>query len=768
MSIFLLETVSRDTFDSSLVNFTSDLTTHPPAVKLSIVKSLTIVATWIAKSISFNLDVVFQFLLNLRHDVLEIVQVVINIIQYMAAVRDPLTKAVSDGTCVWKGFKEVVVDGSSKADYKNDPMSIFLLESVSRDTFDSSLVNFTSDLTTHPPAVKLSIVKSLTIVATWIAKSISFNLDAVFQFLLNLRHDVLEIVQVVINIIQYMAAVRDPNKGAHPIEEIDTNGYLIDHDISESESDNQNDDDVYVGLEKDEYNDVMAKVFDTLDDAYMFYNGYALLHGFGIRIHTTYKNKVTNEPYGRKFVCNKEGFKDLKGKAPDGGVKKRRRDLRTGSEAFLRINISKDRKWFVKEFKNAHNHELTVTPTKVMKHRSHGKFHWSMACKSLMSELSHSGLKPCHIKKVVNSMKNPLEHDVTSKQCADVLSEERKQYKADGRSRDAYIKFGDVLVFDVTYMTNKLKFPFSPFVGANHHGQSILFGGALLENEKEETFELLFKEFKKCMFDKHPTAIITDQDKAMGNAILKVFPNTRHRYCTWHINKHEREHLQPLKTHYTDFKELHKEWVKSDTVMEFETRWEVLCDKSESIHSFFNGFVNSKTMLNEFVIQYDKAVEARRAAEEDEDFKTMNLMPVLSSINPIEAKAGASYTRKMFEVFKKEWVEATNNLTQETLSKKLDEIVYRVGQVNIEKNLWRVVTFRLSNKVDITCSCAKFETHGMLCKHALYVLKKRHVETLPDYYILPRWTLNVRHKVGNGCIGLKDMHDKDEVSALAL
>ena len=39
------------------------------------------------------------------------------------------------------------------------------------------------------------------------------------------------------------------------------------------------------------------------------------------------------------------------------------------------------------------------------------------------------------------------------------------------------------------------------------------------------------------------------------------------------------EHLQPLKTHYTDFKELHRQWVKSDTIVEFETRWEVLCDK---------------------------------------------------------------------------------------------------------------------------------------------------------------------------------------------
>ena len=62
--------------------------------------------------------------------------------------------------------------------------------------------------------------------------------------------------------------------------------------------------------------------------------------------------------------------------------------------------------------------------------------------------------------------------------------------------------------------------------------------------------------------------------------------------------------------------------------------------RSESIHSFFDGFVNSNTMLNEFVIQYDKAVNSRRAAEEDEDFMTMNSRAVLSSVHPIEAKAG--------------------------------------------------------------------------------------------------------------------------------
>ncbi|XP_021979423.1 protein FAR1-RELATED SEQUENCE 7-like [Helianthus annuus] len=372
-------------------------------------------------------------------------------------------------------------------------------------------------------------------------------------------------------------------------------------DGSDVEIEKNNDANVDHGFEKDEDNDVMGMDFDNPDDAYEFYNRYAFLHGFGIRIFQTFRDKTTNDPYRKKYVCNKQGFKDLKCNSSTGHVKKRRRDLRTGCEAYLRISKSKDGKWLVDMFNDVHNHELTVTPTKVMKHRSHGKFHRSMACKSLATELGRSGLKPCQIKRV----------------CADILAEQRKQYKgkefyglikhfqdkliddpnlyfvvdlfddgsprnifwADGRSRDSYIKFGDVVVFDVTYMTNKFKMPFSPFVGVNHHGQSILFGGALLENEKQETFEWLFQNFLKYMFNKYPQAIITDQDKAIDNAIRVVFPNTRHRYCSWHIKKHKIEHLQALTVRYNDIEGLYKQWVKSNTTEEFETLWEFLCGK---------------------------------------------------------------------------------------------------------------------------------------------------------------------------------------------
>nr|KAJ0205982.1 hypothetical protein LSAT_V11C500257720 [Lactuca sativa] len=194
-----------------------------------------------------------------------------------------------------------------------------------------------------------------------------------------------------------------------------------------------------------------------------------------------------------------------------------------------------------------------------MKHRSHSKFHRTIECKSVIVQLKQSGLKPSQIKKAIDAMKTSNEVDVTSKQCVDVLSEQRKHNRgrefyglikhlqdkalvdndqyfvmdlcsdgcpknifcADGRSRDDFSKFGDV-VFDVTYMTNKFKMPFAPFIRVKHLEQSILFGGVLLENEKEETFVWLVEHFLKCMFSKYPKAIITNQDKAMGNAIKSI------------------------------------------------------------------------------------------------------------------------------------------------------------------------------------------------------------------------------------------------------
>ena len=82
---------------------------------------------------------------------------------------------------------------------------------------------------------------------------------------------------------------------------------------------------------------------------------------------------------------------------------------------------------------------------------------------------------------------------------------------ADARSILDYHYFGDVVCFDTTFKTNSYGRPFAPFVGVNHHKQTVVFGAALLYDETADTFEWLFETFKRTMSGKEPKTILTDQ-----------------------------------------------------------------------------------------------------------------------------------------------------------------------------------------------------------------------------------------------------------------
>ncbi|KAJ4749003.1 Protein FAR1-RELATED SEQUENCE 5 [Rhynchospora pubera] len=61
----------------------------------------------------------------------------------------------------------------------------------------------------------------------------------------------------------------------------------------------------------------------------------------------------------------------------------------------------------------------------------------------------------------------------------------RNMFWVDGRGRRSYQEFRDVVTFDTTYNTNKYSMPFAPFIGVNHHRQSILFE-SIYQRESDE------------------------------------------------------------------------------------------------------------------------------------------------------------------------------------------------------------------------------------------------------------------------------------------
>ncbi|KAG6646712.1 hypothetical protein CIPAW_07G027200 [Carya illinoinensis] len=360
----------------------------------------------------------------------------------------------------------------------------------------------------------------------------------------------------------------------------------------------------------------------------------------------------------------------------------------------------------------------------------------------------------------------------------------RNVFWADARSRVAYKYFGDVVTFDTTYLTNRYGMPFAPFVGVNHHGQSILLGAGLISSEDTETFTWLFQTWLTCMDGKAPKAIITDQDRAMKNAISLVFPKARHRFCLWHILKKLPEKLGSHGAYKTGLKSQLQNCVyDSHTIKEFEGSWQVLITKynlqenawlkslyakrtywapvfmkevfwagmsttqrSESMNAFFDGYVHAKTNLKEFVDQFDNALRKKIETESKADFQSFNVTIPVVSPSPLEKIFQEIYTCNKFREVQKEVIRMLATLP--ALHRKDGVIAtYHVEcEVNADEFMKEVTHTVYFNEAEceVKCSCALFEMRGILCRHVLGIMRVNKVRSVPEKYILDRWRKDIK------------------------
>lgn len=70
---------------------------------------------------------------------------------------------------------------------------------------------------------------------------------------------------------------------------------------------------------------------------------------------------------------------------------------------------------------------------------------------------------------------------------------------SDSTSRRAYKFYGDVVIFDTTYNTNRYGLVFAPLMGVNNHGQTIIFACAFLSDGTIESFVWFFNQFLQAM-----------------------------------------------------------------------------------------------------------------------------------------------------------------------------------------------------------------------------------------------------------------------------
>ncbi|GAB2280668.1 hypothetical protein Dimus_039422 [Dionaea muscipula] len=569
---------------------------------------------------------------------------------------------------------------------------------------------------------------------------------------------------------------------------------------------------------KDELVPKINQQFDSIADVQLFYNTYAKESGFGIRSSSSRKNRE-DVVMRKEYCCSKEGV----GLETMTESSSRRRGVsRQDCGAKIAV-VKKGEKYVVTQFVASHNHPL-ASPRRVHFLRSHRKV--SSAKKALTEQLSAINMSRCQQMSLLEVQSGGVEHvgflqqdlynvdrdrrKLLAGHDADMLYEyfQTEQEKnagfifeiekddegrmtqcfwADATARNSYQYFGDVVVFDTTYNTNRYSLIFAPILGVNHHRQTTIFGCAFLSDETTESFEWLFAVWLKAMQVGPPKMIITDQDPAMTKAIAKIMPTTHHRFCIWHITNKFSEKISALsyKEHYAEFK--HCIW-NSDTPEEFEWGWQQVVERAnlsgnewlktlfrlrehwvpvymkhifsagmtssqraEISHAFFKRYVSPNNSLWDFVTRFERAISRLRHNELDMDHKDVNESPHLKTMYPMEKALSELYTREIFYKFQEELFQ---NVAYKVTATNEGETQcgYAVQRIKVSGSKVRELVVDKSSSYT-RCSCQMFESDGIPCRHILAYFTRYQMEDLPDEYILHRWTKSAKAMRVEGGLG---------------
>ncbi|XP_016164230.1 protein FAR1-RELATED SEQUENCE 5-like [Arachis ipaensis] len=545
--------------------------------------------------------------------------------------------------------------------------------------------------------------------------------------------------------------------------------------------------------------------FNSLQRAQEFYSNYAKKVGFVTRIRNTNFDKTRKElkvPINQSIHCSREGYRESRVKA----AIRVKRITTAGCKARMYVMLDRHNdNWLVTKLELKHTHacsaeqavhyseyrELTMHAKCVIQNNDEAGIRPNKTYLALANEVGGSS-------KLGYSEKDVRNYITRNLRCADVNEDvkemiryfmrmrdinpnffyavdvdETNKFKSaiwvDARCRASYEYFGDVVSFDTTYRRNKHGLPFASFVGvitASPHYLDVL-----------------------CW------AIITDQCKSIFGAIKNVFPNTRHRWCIWHIMKKIPHKLGGYAKYREIDDKMHGTVWNAHSEASFEKDWCAFVNefnlqknkwlsglyedrrmwvpiyfqgefwagmrstqRSESMHAFFGGYLHCKSGLVQFVHEYDNVLGNKEQKELEDDAADSKGVVPCSSSSTIERQFQREYTTSKFRE------------VQHEFSKRGDCIVRGVTQ---EGDLFRVTvneqyllygeprSWKYSVEFDpkthkIRCECNMFGSRCIICCHCLAVLFYYGVDTVPSCYVIHRWSKNVQRKH----TFIKSSHDK--------
>ncbi|KNA22824.1 hypothetical protein SOVF_030330 [Spinacia oleracea] len=434
--------------------------------------------------------------------------------------------------------------------------------------------------------------------------------------------------------------------------------------------------------------------FESEEAAKAFYNSYARRIGFSTRVSSSRRSRKDGAIIQRSFVCAKEGFRNLNEKrTKDREIKRPRMITRVGCKAILSVKIQDSGKWVVIGFCKEHNHEL-VPPDQVHCLRSHRQI--SGPAKTLIDTLQAAGLGPRRIMSaLIKEYGGISKVGFTEVDCRNYMrNNKQRSMEGDFQLLIEYLKQMEMKSSEF-YFAEKL----------SH---------VLLEAPGFEG------DFHKCV--NLPESV--DEFECCWLSVLD-------RY-----NLRDNEWIQSIYS-------ARRQWVPVYLRDAFFAEMSIT-QRSDSMNSYFDGYVNASTNLSQFFKLYEKALESRNEKEVKADFETMSSPPVLKTPSPMEKQASGLYTTKIFMRFQEELV-GTLTFTATKADDDGEVLTYQVAKYGDDRKVFRV-RFNVLEMI-ATCSCQMFEFSGLLCRHVLAVFRVTNILTLPSLYILKRWTKTAKSSV---------------------
>ncbi|KAK3145220.1 hypothetical protein QOZ80_4AG0325630 [Eleusine coracana subsp. coracana] len=550
----------------------------------------------------------------------------------------------------------------------------------------------------------------------------------------------------------------------------------------------------------------VGMVFPTLKDAHRFVNAYGQVTGFVVIKGRNYKQrKIT-------LQCNKS----RKTKENETRQRKRKRNIieRTGCRMKVTVKHVEGR-WEIMAVDNEHNHPLWSSPSLTKFFISHK--YMSEEERNFSKVLQESKIKPTKIMEIFRNLRGRFKNIPVRKMAVNFEQSDRLMstcntdiesslahvrrlqkeqpgfyyavktdegntirsiFWTDARARLDYALYGDLISFDAAYSTIECSMPFVPLVGIDGHCKTTVFGWALLEDAKAETFSWLFRTLLDVMDGKKPSIIITHQDAAVQESIAQVFPAVFHRFSMWHVMREAASEVGGFMVNKPGMEdELTRLITNSLTTEEFEDGWKAMLEKygaastahlklmyqtrimwapvyfkhvfcpfihSRSTNSILKDDVQREDTVESFIHQYEIFQMEVGFTEDGDRFESTLKKPMYCTMQPIERHAAEVYTTGLFMKFQKELLHASafNVFEKEkgimyTVKKALDyeEAEFLRDSFSVEVDL---------NTNTFNCICSKFERDGILCCHILRLFTQFGINEIPERYIKERWTKKFR------------------------